>query len=307
MLPVKKLSFAIPFIILLCGFFWQLNYFLGNPGFVLTLNMDIFIQLIFLTALILGSSLFFVIFITLSPEYRYALPVIGIAAIPAVLLLPRPLSLLMGSILVIFLTTVYLLLLRKLKSYLNFQPTSILNPVVKQTAVLIIILSSLAFYFSAGTNIKQNGFAIPDSLIDTALKIAPQQNFTIPGENAGLPSLTPEQIDFLEKNPEAIRQAGLDPKILKTIKEQQANSQTPLSTQDIIKSTVKAQFQEILTPYQNYIAIILAVVLLFTLQTLQSLLALTLSPLILFIFWILEETKFVHYEVETREVKKLVV
>ncbi len=80
----------------------------------------------------------------------------------------------------------------------------------------------------------------------------------------------------------------------------------PIGT-DLIKQTVKDQVQGFIKPYLNFIPAILAVLLFLTLQSLTSILNLLIYPLLWLTFLILEKTGFTKFEVEMRQVKKLVV
>ncbi len=303
---LKKGFFALPFILFLCGFLLQFSGFLQDPNFVLSLDTKILVQTIILSALIVLSGLSFIVFVTLTSDLKYILPVIFIAAISPILLLPAPLSFIVAGELLLSLFAVSFLLLQKLKSYLTFQASNLLSPQTKQLITLLVIISSVGFYLAADQFITQKGFTLPDSLIDMSLQFIPKDQLAVGSTENNLPALSPEQIALLEKNPQALKQFGLDPKVLETIKTQ-SQSQSQLSPQELIKPMIRSQIDNFIAPYQKYIPIFLAVILFFTLQTFSSLLSIFLSPLLSLIFLILEKTGFTHYEVETREVKKLVV
>lgn len=76
---------------------------------------------------------------------------------------------------------------------------------------------------------------------------------------------------------------------------------------NFLKQTVKDQVQNIIKPYQDFIPAILAVLLFFTLQSFIAVLSVILPPLLWLVFFILEKTNFIHYEIEMREAKKLVI
>src|SRR5437762_1894971 len=69
---------------------------------------------------------------------------------------------------------VFLLLKRELNVYINFSPTALFTPSIKLLATLVVVTFSLTFYLISSNDTSKNGFALPDSLIDTALKFVPQ-------------------------------------------------------------------------------------------------------------------------------------
>lgn len=306
MVVIKKLVFALPFILFLCGFSLTLSSFLRNPGSILSPGLETMIQTAVLTALTLLAGLSFAVFVTLAMEWKYILPTIFAAGISLLLLLPAPFNFAATGILLASLTLISFLLERKLKNYLTFQPSTLLSPQIKQVATLLIVLASLIFYFSADQNIRQEGFKIPESLIDMSLQFIPKEQLTISDTSSNLPTISPQQISLLEQNPEALKQFGIDPKVLEGFK-QSSQPKGQLSPEDLIKPMIRSQMQNLISPYQQYIPITLAIILFFTLQAASSLLSLLLSPLLSLIFLILERTGFTRYEVEMREVKKLVV
>lgn len=159
--------------------------------------------------------------------------------------------------------------------------------------------------------ISEKGFEIPDSLIDTALTMTPQAKQNPQTEQTSLmpQQLTKEQIDLLKKNPDLLSQYGLDPSILDTLDLPDANIVSTVQNQgnDLIKKTVKNQFEQMIKPYVSFIPIILAVVLFLSFQSLVALINIFIYPLLLFIFYILETIGLIKFEKEMREVKKLVV
>jgi hypothetical protein len=121
--------------------------------------------------------------------------------------------------------------------------------------------------------------------------------------------ISKEQIKTLKDNPDLLRQAGYDPSILDLIDQPQSKSgdKATTSSNDLIKSTVKSQFQKMVEPYVKYIPITVAALLFLTLQSLQALLSIILGPLLWFTFWVFAKTGFIKFQIETREVKKMVI
>lgn len=118
--------------------------------------------------------------------------------------------------------------------------------------------------------IAEAGFQIPDSLIDTALKMTPLDAAS--DQNSILTQLPVAEL-----------------------------------MRDTIKQTIKDQIQGFIKPYINFIPAILTVLLFLTLQSLTSLLNILVYPLLWLIFFILEKTGFVTFTTEMRPVKKLIV
>lgn len=311
MLLIKKLVFALPFLLLLAGFVYQLNFFLGNPSIFLSLNTDILAPTGFLLGYLLLSALFFITFTTLAQNWKLSLPVILVAAGLPFLILSSPFNFILAGSLIFALIVISYSLDKKLRSYLTFQANNLLLPSIKQLVTLVILISSLLFYFAASLEIKENGFKLPDSLLDTALQFMPQTPEVggPEGENLDLGSMgiTPQQLELLKQNPDLLRQYGLDPSILELVNNQPKGKTTKITTQDLVKPMLQSQMDSIIKPYLDYIPLVLTVLFFFSLQSSSSLLSIILSPLLGYIFWILEKTGFTKYQTEMREVKKLVV
>lgn len=155
--------------------------------------------------------------------------------------------------------------------------------------------------------IAQDGFQIPDSLIDATIQ------FTQPKtdqEEPFLPQLSipQEQLDLLKQNPDLLKQSGLDPKILDTLNQPQKSSKAPQDlSNNLIKSAVKDQVQNFIKPYMDFIPAILAILLFFTLQSLTSIINLLISPILWITFYILEKSGFIKFTTEMRPVRKMVM
>ncbi|MBI2330537.1 hypothetical protein HYU94_04025 [Candidatus Daviesbacteria bacterium] len=292
----KKLIFAPFFLIAFSLLIYQLNPLLQSYDIIFSLSTFTLIQLIIIAALISLSGFLFVLFATLAGDWRFSLPVGAVASAIPLIFMEKSLGLVFTVGILISVLLVSLTLDSALKSYLNFQPASLLGPFIRRLSMMLILAFCIIYFFSSNKLIVQNGFEIPDSLIDTALKMVP-----LPAEQTQLPNISPDQIAMLKKNPDLVRQSGLDPKILDSLDQPQN------SANNLIKQTVKDQVQNFIKPYASFIPAILAVLLFLTLQSLTSFLNLLIYPLLWFAFLILEKTGFTKYETEMREVKKLVV
>lgn len=264
---VKKLIFAPLFLIVFALLIYQLNFLLVSYDLIFSLSTATLIQLITISVLFSTSCLSFVLFVTLASEWKIILPVGIIASAVPLIFIPSSLALIFAvAVLVSFLLT-SLNLDSTLKSYLTFKPFALLGPSIRHLSTLLILSFCLIYFLSVSKAVAQNGFQIPDSLIDTALKMSPQA-----------PSVQTEQVSL-----------------------------APNLANDLIKKTVKDQVQNFIKPYMSFIPALLAVLLFLTFQSLVSLLNLFIYPLLWIIFLILEKTGFVKFELEQRPVKKLVV
>lgn len=319
MMVVKKLVFAPLFLISLIWLFYQFTPFIKSADLIFSFSLETLLTLILICLSVLLTGLFFVIFTALAQDWKIVIPIILLSSLAPFIFLPQALALVSTVTILASLIISFMVLEGKMKSYLTFAPTALLAPSIKQLTGFLIIGLSLVYYLSINGEIQKNGFQIPDSLIDTALKFAPQtpQNFqgfkydkrTV----AQLPQITPEQLELLKKNPDLLKQYNIDPKMLDSLSGNSTSTSTsksPANTNnlnDVIKKTIKDQVQNMLKPYQQFIPPILALLFFFTLQSFEAILSIFLSPVIWLIFIVLEKTKFITFTTEMREVKKMVV
>lgn len=308
---LKKLAFAPLFLIM---FALSLKYFdfiaKQEVYFIFSLSFASLLQLILLSSLIALSSLLFVLFVSLSQDWKLVLPVIFLASLLPLLYEDKATGfvLMIGIFIVLIIT--YLSLENSLKSYLSFLPSSLLGPSIRHLASLLIMVVAIAYFLSINKVISQNGFQIPDSLIETALKFAPIESLNTPetqtpNQQVSIPK---EQLDELKKNPDLLKQAGIDPKILDNFNQQvqKTTKNTTNLGSDFLKQTVKDQLQNFFKPYLAFIPAALALLLFLTLQSLYSLINMFIYPLLWFIFFALEKSGFVKFTTEMRPVKKMV-
>lgn len=303
MLILKKLIFAIPFLFFFTLAYLQIPPLFKNPYFILSFKIDLFLQLaIFLTYLLLGTTCF-TVFLTLSNSWKYAISVIAVSsAIPLIFIQP-PINFILAIGGFFSLITIFLFLNKELSNYLTFKPTIILKPSIKQLTTLLILTLSISFYLVVDNEIKQNGFKIPKSLIDFSLSFS-QGNQDLSGisdTNINQVQIPPEQLQYLKANPQLLKQYGLDPSVLENLNQGQDASL------DITRTLVESQINNMIRPYQNFVPLALTIFLFFNLQFGVFLLSLFLSPFIWFIFYLLDKSGFTKYQIEMREVKKLVV
>lgn len=266
---VKKVSIVPFFLVVLALLIYQFKPLLTSYETVFSLSWNALMQLIILAVLILSASLMFSLFAFLAEDWRLILAVVAVASLIPLLLVTLPLGLILAVGILTSLLLTYLTLENKLKNYLTFEPNSLLGPAIRHLATLLVIVICLSYFLSINKLIQQEGFQIPDSLIDTALKIA-----------------VPPQTETTDQPEQAVQ---------------------PQLTQDLIKQTVKDQLQTLLKPYLGFIPAALAVILFLTLQSLTSILNLLIHPLLWLTFYILEKTGFVKFTEEMRPVKKIVI
>lgn len=306
MILLKKLIFAPFLIILFSLLIYNLVPFLKSYDLIFSLSINTFISLLILSALVSFTSFVFVLFSTLASDWKIVLAV-GIinSAIPLLFIDPA-----LGIVLFVLLFVSFLLtnlnLDNTLKSYLTFKPEALLGPLIRHLSGLLILSFCIVYFLSMNKLIAQTGFQIPNSLVGTAIKMAPLPETNTQTE-ANLPQISQEQLDLLKKNPELVRQSGFDPQILENLTTQKVTQAPADLMEETIKQTVKDQVQGFIKPYQNFIPAGLAIMLFLTLQSLTSILNLLIYPLLWIIFFLLEKIGFIKFEIEQRPVKKLVV
>lgn len=298
MLLLKKLSLAPIFLISFGFLLYSLNPLFASYDILFSLSLTTFLQLIILASVIILSGFSFILFSSLAQDFKFVLPIAVVAGLMPFIFVNIPLSIILAIGTLISLLFSYLTLEGKLKSYLNFEPNSLLGPSIRHLSGFLVIVISLTFFLSINKIIQEKGFQIPDSLIDTVLKVSGQSQSETTQTQVTQSSLTKEQIDLLKKNPDLLKQNGLDPKILE---------KPTQSDQNLIKQTLKDQLQNLLKPYLGILPLVLGFLLFISLQSLVTFLGILIYPLLWIIFSIFEKTKFITFTEEQRTVKKMVI
>lgn len=280
MIIAKKLLFVPFFLISFAALINQLSPVIKSADFIFSLSSDTLVQLLTICTLILMSSFWFTLFAALSSEWKFTIPVALLAAFSPFIFFEAGLAVVASVVILVSFLLIIVELENKLRTYLNFNAGNLLGPVIKHLSTLLILSIALIFFLSINQTISRQGFQIPDSVVDTALKFTP-----MPAED---PAQTISQI-----SPQALKQAGIDPT-------------GPLPS-SLVKQAVKDQFQNSIKPYLNFVPPLLTVLLFFTLQSFASLINLLTYPILRLVFWILQKSNFIRFETEMREVKKLVV
>lgn len=275
---IKKLTFAPVFLISFSILISQFSSILKSYDFIFSLSIDTLIQLIIVAALVSLSSFLFILFAALSQDWRFVLPFGILASLVPFAFLETGLALVFSVGTLVSLLLTFINLDSTLKSYLTFKSVTLLGPLIRHLSGLLILAFCLVYFLSANKMIAQNGFQIPDSLIDTVLNLSqPASNQQEP--TAPQLSIPQEQLDLLN---------GLIP-------------------QDEIKQAVKDQIQNFINPFIGFIPAVLALLLFFTLQSITSMINLLSYPLLWGVFSILEKSGFIKFTTEMRPVKKLVI
>lgn len=306
MILFKKFSFAPIFLIIFITLLYQLTPLLSSYEFIFSLSLATLIQLIVISAFFSLSSLSFTVFATLADDWKLVLPIAIISPLLTFVFVPPALAVILAVAAFVSFLLTFLSLNSSLKGYLTFEPNKLLGPSIRHLSGFLILSFCLVYFFSSSKIIAQKGFEIPDSLIDTALKVASPQIPDIQNVTTPLPTVPQDQLEMLKKNPELLKQYDLDPSVLDSLNQSQsAKSQNPVNS--LIKQTVKSQIDGFIKPYLSFVPAVLTILLFFILQSIVSLINLLIYPILWLIFKILEQTGFVKFEIAMREVKKLVV
>lgn len=262
MATAKKLIFTPLFLIAFALLISQLSPIFKSTDLIFSLSMDTLIQLLTVSGLVVLSSLFFVLFASFAMDWKLIMPMGLLTAILPVIFLDHTIAIILAVTVLVSLLISFLSLENTLKNYLTFQPNTLFGPAIKHLSSLLILIITLTYFLAINQVVTQNGFQIPDSLIDTALKAIPQPQDTT----------APQDL-----------------------------------TSDILKQTIKDQFQNLIKPYLNFIPAILALLLFFSLHSLTSIINLLIHPLLWLTFFILEKTGYIKFTTEMRPIKKMVL
>jgi hypothetical protein len=235
----------------------------------------------------------------------YVVPVSVISSAVSFLILPAKLSVLFFTLFLMSQIILWAVFKKTLSSYLNFSVKAIFEPSIRHFSFLIILCICIIYYFSIESLIRQEGFTIPDAIVDTAIGLT--SNITgVSNITAPQLSIPEEQINLLRENPSIMEQYGLSPQMLDSINPQSENTSDKTS-QNATKNLISEQFQNLIAPYTNIIPLILTILLFFGLTSLSSILTSLTTPLMWLVFKILEKTGFVKFTTEMRPVKKMVI
>lgn len=270
MILAKKLIY-VPFFLIVFGLLiYQINPVLKTYDLIFSLSINSLVSLIILSALVSLTSFIFVLFASLSLDWKVIVPIGVFAALIPLIFLNPALGLVFAAGVLVSLLLTLITLENTMKTYLTFQPATLLGPSIRHLCSFLILAICVTYFLSVNKVIQETGFQIPDSLLETAIKFTPESQ--------------PEQVGVsqLSKAPEDL-------------------------TGSLIKQAAKDQIQNFLKPYLGFVPAVLAILLFLTLLSLTSIINLLIYPLLWGIFYILEKTGFIKFTVEQRPVKKMVV
>lgn len=170
---VKKLIFAPFFLICYFLLLYQLPAVFKSADLIFSISSSTLIQLIIIASLITFSSSLFVLFSSLALDWKLVLPVALLSAIFPFIFFDAAIGLILGIGVFVILLLSFLSLDQTMKTYLSFQPATLIGPTIRHLTGMLILLIAVNFSLVINKEVAQNGFQIPDSLIDTALKFAP--------------------------------------------------------------------------------------------------------------------------------------
>lgn len=297
----KKLLFSIPFLLTTPLLFWQLGVFLKNPYIIISLDIQSLLQLVLLVSLILLVSICFTVSVTTSQNWKITIPVSLAASLFAFIFMPPNFAIAssIGNFTVFAVT--YTILSNKLKIYLTFDPPTLLSPSIKNLAWMLILVSTMSFFFAATAKIKEERFTLPQSIIDQVANYISASQLSLDETGQEQPALTPDQMELLKNNPEILKKYGVNIESLSGSNVPQKLQENPL------KALIRKQADSFISPYEPFIPGVLAALFLFTLLSIQSLLSIVIHPIIWLIFLLFEKAQVITFSKETREVKKIVV
>ncbi len=312
---IKKLAFAPIFLVIMAYMVFLTQGFLNSPYLIFSVDLAVILQLGIFILIILLSGFSFVVFAALAQDWKIVLPVALVAASLVVIFLVPPVSFLVALGVLIALSLTFFLLENRLKSYLTFQPNSLLGPSIRTFVTLVILVITMGYFFAINQNIATNGFHIPDALIDAALRLTNSpETVSQTGQETEQPSLasfgiSKEQLDLLKQNPALLKQYGISPQILDSLTKSASNAKGAVAStgEDLIKKAVQDQLQNFIKPYLKLIPYLLTLLVFVTLVSGTSLLMFLTTLLVWLTFLILEKSGFITFTTETREVKKMVV
>jgi hypothetical protein len=323
MLIIKKLLFAPLFLGLLYLAFYFIQPFFESYNRIFSYNLDTILQSLIISALLLSAAFFYIVFLSLADDWVYIIPTVLLAGLLGVLVFPLKIALIISGGLILILLLISLTTKNTLKTYINFSPNQLFYRPIKNLAILTALVLAFGFYLNVNSQIQEKGFEVPDSFLDMVVNMAlSSQGIQVRGEKYYLaqgPTITEEQLELLRQHPELLEQYGLDPKILDTIKPTQSGTpkkttpstevtqETTAPSNDFLKAMVKGQLERLIKPYLGMIPVVLAALFFASYYTFISLLSLLVPLLLWLLFYILEKSKFIHFDKEMREVKKLVV
>lgn len=327
--------------------FESLNQFsLTSPYSFINSSNEMFITLTLFILPIFLTSLFFVIFSALAQDLKIVGSVIFVSLILPFIFLPLSFTIIfLGFGFMVFLVIFYAVY-NKMLHYIDFKPGALLSSSIRYLTIGLILVMSVSYFLAVNLKFQSPDFAIPDQVIDSIIKMSTSsfnpssqllqlQGFKTTKLAQSQPTITPEQLEMLRNNPELLKQFGLDPSVLDSFNNSPSSGSTtkpsptsstrrttpstspsniPSLTPNLldpssgpINSLLKGQIEGIIKPLLPFLPFLFASSFFMIIFSQLFFLTILTTPLLWFVFWILEKSKLVHFEKEMREVRKLVV
>ena len=166
MLIFKKLLFAPLVLASFISLIYLAAPITKSYDLIFSLSSNILITLISISILISFSSLLFILLAAIAQDWRISIPVATIGSVVPFLFMDFSLAVIFAAGIFLSLLLANLNLNMALKSYLNFQSSSLLGPSIKRLSGLLILTICIVYFFSAGKIISQNGFQIPPQILN---------------------------------------------------------------------------------------------------------------------------------------------
>lgn len=170
---LKKLIFPPVFLLAFTLLIYQVSSLFESFDIIFSFSLGSITALLIISLLLTFSSFLYALFTSLGNDWRINLGVgIAVVLLPF-LFLETSLAIIFGVLLSISLTLSYFNLQSALASYLNFTPNSIFGPSIRHLTTLLVISISIIYFLSINKIISEEGFQIPDFLIESVLKLTP--------------------------------------------------------------------------------------------------------------------------------------
>lgn len=163
---LKKLIFAPLFLIVFTALIYQLSPVFKSYDFIFSLSLDTLVQLIIICLFILLSCLLFILFASLAMDWKLILSVEILTSLTPFLFFDQATAVIATVGIFLVLTVSFLSLENTMKSYLTFNPNSLLGPIIKHLSVMLILVIAVSYFLAINKIIVQKGFELPDSLIN---------------------------------------------------------------------------------------------------------------------------------------------
>ena len=287
---LKVIFFTLSLI--LSSYFFILNtkQILDNPTLLLSLNLPSFIPFLLLILSIYLLSISFALLATLSPGIYSKVGAYLLAASIPVVLEPSLEKGLLGGL---FLLLIFLFgtweIRNQINAYFHFTPRIVYSSSLRLLVTLLVIFVSLGYFVAYYNLIQKEGFKIPSDLVNQVTSL------TVSNLAGKLGGSNQQNLNVESKELEKL---GLT---------KGTNQDTTKQISESLGAELEKNIQSAINPFVNYIPYALAAIFFLTLHSLAGL-GFFLVPMFLSVaFFILEKTRFVHFEEHSQVVKRMVL